>query len=110
MNMRSRNYRYSIIERRNLKSYKRSIVLYLILTVFILIISLYIGIPLIVKALNLSELFKKSNSIIVSNDTIPPIPPKFYNIPAYTNQSSQYIEGTGEPGSNVVIIINNKES
>ncbi len=104
-----KKYKNSFRELKNIKTYRKTFIIYITLTLFLALFIFYFGIPLVIKILNISESFKTSATPAASNDNVPPINPKFLNIPLYTNQDSIEIQGTGEPDSNVVLIFNGKE-
>ncbi len=52
---------------------------------------------------------KKGSQAVVSDDTTPPIPPRFEPIPKATNKAALDIKGSTEPGASIEITLNGRE-
>lgn len=89
-------------ERRNL----RNTVIFTLLTIAVIILLFFVGIPLMGKlAVFVSDL-RGGGSSISKNDTTPPAPPKFNSFPDFTNQQNISISGTTEAGATIKLTFN----
>ena len=86
----------------------RSTLFFIILTISTFFILIFFGIPLVVKYVGFLTNLKKSNDQIDQEDTTPPPPPTFEYFPESTKESDIDIKGFTEPGSIVVLYINNE--
>lgn len=99
----ARNYK-SLQEQKNL----RRAYFFVGLTVVIGLLLFIFGLPLVIKFAGfLSNLRQSSNPIEIS-DTTPPAPPRFDNLPEFTNSSSIAVSGTAEAGSSLKLYLNGK--
>jgi hypothetical protein len=92
----------SVEERRNLSKAVR----FFLLTIIILGLLGYFGIPLLTKISDLVNRFKKNGVTATLEDRIPPPPPTFSDLPSATNQSEQTVSGNSEPESDIQINLN----
>lgn len=69
---------------------------------------LFFGIPNIAKFATFLSDFKGNSQAPDARDTTPPPPPKFDALPEATKDSSLEVNGTSEPGSKVVLTLNNR--
>ncbi len=76
------------------------------LTTAAIVLLVFIGIPLFGKLTVFVSDLRSSGKAISQNDTIPPGPPRFNYVPAFTNQQSLNITGASEPGSTVRLNFN----
>lgn len=75
------------------------------LTLFLVILLLFIGIPALIRlAVFLGEV-KKSPEPIQTGDVIPPPPVRFHSLPEATNSANLIISGFAEAGSTVEIFL-----
>lgn len=91
------------------KSNKKKAYLYIILTVFSLVLLIFYGIPAIVKMASFLTELRSSGEPIGVEDTTPPAPPQMDDLPEATNKSAITISGTAEPGATVIIFLNGEE-
>jgi len=100
----ARRYYSRRVQIENKKNQKRAIKL-IMLTVAILIAFFLWGLPTIIKLASFIADFRSSSIPISSNDSTPPAPPRFDQIPDVTKDNSIDINGTAEAGSTVVILV-----
>lgn len=96
----------SVEERKNL----RKAFLYIILSVILGIFLIYFGLPLLAKFTGFVTQFKKTSLTADKNDTTPPAPPRFENVPDATNSEKLELKGISESGSTVFLLLNGKEN
>lgn len=90
------------------KNLRRSLVLGLI-TLALIIIFFFFGLPLIAKITGFLADLRKTSTPIESQDTTPPAPPRFNPVPESTNQIKLEISGFTEPGLTVFLTVNGQE-
>jgi hypothetical protein len=87
----------SVEEKKNL----RSTLLFATLTIAVIVLLIFAGIPLFGKlTIFVSDLHGGTKTITKTNTT-PPAPPRFNNFPAFTNQQNITVTGTAEAGATV---------
>jgi len=92
----------SVEERRN----TRSAFLFIGLTIIVILILVFAGVPALTKFVSFVSGFKKGSPQSISNDTTPPAPPKFNTFSDFTNQATATISGTSESGATVDLTFN----
>ncbi|HTK03425.1 MAG TPA: Ig-like domain-containing protein [Alphaproteobacteria bacterium] len=95
----------SVEEKKNLKK----VMIFGGLTVLIIILLLFVGIPILGNFTAFISDLGKANKPITSNDKTPPAPPRFNQFSDFTNQKSITISGNSEAGVNIKIVFNGKE-
>lgn len=90
------------------KNIKRAIYL-VILSIGLLILFLYFGLPLLARFSTFLGNLRKDSEPVLSNDTTPPAPPTFYDLPEYTQKPSVEISGRSEEGATVIVYANGKK-
>ena len=84
----------------------RSAFFLVFLTIGLITVIFFFGIPLVVRYAGLVTDIKQSSSPVNSEDSTPPPPPRLDDITKATNQTSIDINGSSEPGSTIVIFLN----
>ena len=97
--------RQKVQQKKNVKS----TLFFVVLTISTIFILVFFGIPLVVKYVGFLTNLKKSNDQIDPEDTTPPPPPTFEYFPERTSKTEIEIKGFTEPGSIVVLYINDQE-
>jgi hypothetical protein len=92
-------------EKRNI----RNAILFGVLTIALLVLFVLFGFGIIAKFVVFLGDIKKGNAPVVSDDTTPPIPPRFEPIPKATNNQQFDIKGSTEPGADVELTVNGEE-
>ncbi|QQS38542.1 hypothetical protein IPM62_04130 [Candidatus Woesebacteria bacterium] len=105
--MRRRYSRKNAIDQ---KKNIRSALLLIFLTISLILVIIFLGVPLVVKYAGLITDLTQSNSPVEQSDTTPPPPPRIDDLPQSTNQLTIDVNGSTEPGATVVVTINGKES
>jgi len=101
--MRNYNSRLqSVEEKRNL----RNAVLFIALTIAVISLLIFIGIPALGKLTVFVSDLKNGGRPIAKNDITPPAPPTFNYFKIFTNQPTASISGKSEPGANVKLTFN----
>ncbi len=78
------------------------------LTIVVLVLFFFYGFTALARlAVFLGDL-KKGSQPVESNDTTPPIPPRFEPLPKATNKKQIEINGSTEPGATIELSINGK--
>jgi len=90
----------SVEEKKNLKK----VMIFGGLTVLIIILLLFVGIPILGNFTAFISDLGKANKPITSNDKTPPAPPRFNQFSDFTNQKSITISGNSEAGVNIKIV------
>ncbi|QQG47153.1 MAG: hypothetical protein HY044_03350 [Candidatus Woesebacteria bacterium] len=101
---------YSRLSRLEEKRSIRSAFVFGVLTIGILILMVFFGIPLVTKFAGIVTDIKQSNQPIQKNDTTPPPPPNFNYIPDFTNQNKIVVSGNTEAGATVTIYFNDTQT
>jgi len=102
---------YQTYSRKNKVEEKRNIrnaFLFGFLTIALLVLFVFYGFGIIAKFVVFLGDIKKGNSPVVSDDSTPPIPPRFEPIPKATNNQEFDINGSTEPGADVELTVNGK--
>jgi len=109
MNTTSGQRRFTKRENRQLenKSKKIAIILGLLTLIFIIIIVLW-GIPILANLAGFLGELKNPEQPTISEDTIPPVPPRFAAVPEATNSAIVNINGSSEPKSKIDIYLNSE--
>ena len=81
----------------------------IVLTITLLVLFFYFGLPLIAKLSTFIVNFRKDSEPVSISDNTPPAPPKINLLPESTNELAIEITGNTEDGATVVIFANNKE-
>jgi hypothetical protein len=84
----------------------RSAVFFIVLTVVIIILIIFAGVPVLGKITAFVSGLRGGSSQISKSDTTPPAPPKFNYFPEFTNQQSITVTGNTEAGANVKLTFN----
>jgi len=90
-------------EARNL----RRALLYGLLTILVVILVLFWGIPSLVRIATFFNQWQSSSTPVGKSDLLPPAPPKINPIPAATKKDLLSISGQAEAGSTVEIFLQN---
>lgn len=88
------------------KSNTKKAFIYVLLTVGLMVLFLFLGIPALTKLAGFLGDFKKGGQAIEKNDTTPPAPPKLDSLPEFTNQPNLEIKGVSESGATLNLFIN----
>lgn len=96
----------SVEEKRNVKS----AYWYGLLSVLAIIFLIFFGLPMIVKFAGFIGDISKSSKPVEINDTTPPAPPQFDDIPEFTNKETLNVTGKSESGATISIRANNETS
>lgn len=96
----------SVEEKKNIKN----AYFYIVLSVLAIIILIFFGIPLLVKFAGFVGDVAKSDKVVEINDTTPPAPPQFEDLPEFTNKEILEISGKSESGASISIRTNNNSS
>lgn len=104
--MKSYSRLASVEEKKNIKR----AYWYVGLSVVAVIFLIFLGLPTLVKFAGFIGDFAKSDKPIEINDTTPPAPPQFSDIPEFSNKESFEITGQSEKGATVTINANNEKS
>ncbi len=92
----------TVEERRNV----RSAFILILLTVVAIVGLVTFGLPTVAKFASFVADLKKSNQPVDKNDTTPPAPPTFSQLPEATNQQKIDITGNSESGATVSLSVN----
>lgn len=95
----------SVEEKRNVKN----ALFFIGLSVILLIVLFFVGIPTLGKFLGFVSDVGKNTNTISTNDKTPPGPPRFNPFPDFTNQRSITLTGNSEPGSTIKLTFNSSE-
>lgn len=93
-------------ERKNIKK----AYLYVFLSISALIFLVYLGLPILIKFAGFVGDLAKSDKPIEFQDTTPPAPPQFDEIPEFSMEESIDIKGTSENGATISITANGNTS
>jgi len=88
------------------KKHKKRAYSYIVLTIIVLILLFFLGIPLMIKYTGLLTGLRDSGEPVETEDTTPPAPPRFDDIPEATNEFSVDITGNSEPGVTLILFLN----
>lgn len=102
----AKNTTYSRLKRVEKQKNIRSAYLYIFLTIGLIALLFFAGIPALSKFAGFIFDLGSSKNPVEIQDNTPPPPPRFSNFPEYTNQKSVQLEGTSEAGSQVAVIFN----
>jgi len=92
----------SVEEKRN----TRSALLFIGLTLVVILVLVFAGVPALTKFVSFVSGLKKNSGQSISNDTTPPAPPRFNLVADFTNQQTATISGNSEPGATVYLTFN----
>ncbi len=98
-----KNFRFSRFEER--KNIRRAFV-FIVLTIALMSVLFFWGIPAIAKMASFISEIGKSDDPITQEDHIPPAPPRIEDVPQATNKLSIDIKGTTEASATVIINFN----
>jgi hypothetical protein len=84
----------------------RNAIFFILLTVLILFLLYFVGIPVLGKFTTFVTNLRTGNKQISKSDTTPPPPPKFNYFSEFTNQESITITGNTEAGASVKLTLN----
>jgi len=104
--MRYFSRRVTLEERRN----KKKALLYFSLTLVLILLIAGFGTSSLARIASFISEIKKTKEESSKDDTTPPPPPVFRNIPRFTNQKILELSGYSEPGSTVIILLNEEEN
>ncbi len=102
--------RYSRLASVEAKRNVRSAYYYVILSIITIFLLIFLGIPMLVKFAGFIGTIGKSNKPVDINDTTPPAPPQFNDIPEFTNKERLEISGISENGAVITIKANNESN
>lgn len=83
-------------------------IVFVLLTVGFILLLIFIGFPLFIKAAIFIGDLRSSSSKIEASDKTPPIPPRFLDAFEATNSAKIKLVGYAEPGSTVALTANDK--
>jgi hypothetical protein len=103
----SRNYSRlsSVEEKRNI----RKAIQFGVLTLVIILLLVFFGVPLLAKFAGFVGDIRKSSTPIDKNDTTPPPPPRVSMLPEFTKEQKIDIKGSTEAGASVKLFFNSEE-
>ena len=101
-------YRYSRKAKTEEKKNLRRAVIFGILTLALLAVFFFYGLPAIIKFAAFLTDLKKSSTPSEISDSTPPPPPRFEPFPSHTNDLEIELKGSTEPGVTVILFLNNK--
>ena len=101
--------RYSRLQSVEEKKNTTHAALFIILTIAIVAVLFFFGIPALSRVVYFVSNLKKTNTPIQTTDTTPPPPPRFNSFSSFTNQQTVNISGNAEPGSTVKLTFNGQE-
>jgi len=102
-------YNRSRLQRLEEKRNLRKASLYIAGTVLLIVAAIAVGLPLLTKLVILVMDFKSANKPVTRTDIIPPVPPIIDVAYSATNSATINVSGRSEPGSTVVLSLNNQE-
>lgn len=73
----------------------------MVLTIAVIVFLGFVGIPLLGRVTLFVSNLRGNGKVVTKTDTTPPAPPRFNNLPAFTNQQNITVAGTAEPGTTV---------
>ena len=101
------------INSRRLKSEEKKNIrrafLYVFLTVFSLVLVVFLGLPVAARLASILTDLRQSNTPVEQEDNTPPAPPRLDQLAEATNEYQVEIKGTTEPGITVILTLNRKE-
>jgi hypothetical protein len=102
--------KYSRLSSRERKRYARQTILFSLLTIILILVIIFWGVPALVKvALFLGDL-RSSTQPIQNEDILPPSPPILQPLTDATSSASVRVEGFAEEGATVQLFVNEKKS
>jgi hypothetical protein len=101
--------RYSRLARLEEKKNIKRAVGFGVLTVGIIVIFIFFGLPLVARFVGFITDLRKGGSPVQIEDTTPPAPPIFERFQEYTNEDKLKISGKTEPGATVILFLNNDD-
>jgi hypothetical protein len=90
------------------RNFKRAFI-FSFLTLGFILLTFFYGIPVVAKVASFVGDLKKSSTLVDKNDTTPPGPPRFNNIPEAVNKKGLTISGYGEAGAAILFNLNDGE-
>jgi hypothetical protein len=99
---------YSRLARRQEKDNIRKALIYFVLAIILLVATLFLGIPVIVKVAVFFAEFRSSSLPIEQTDIIAPSPPRINTLPDANKTNLISLSGSAEAGSSVEIYLNEK--
>lgn len=87
----------------------RRTVLFIFLTVVFIVAFFFYGLPVVIRYTAVLTDIRKTDEPIETQDTTSPPPPKFEDVPDYTNKENIDVRGNTEPGADVTIYYNSQE-
>lgn len=78
------------------------------LTVILVLVIIFLGIPFLIKGAAFLGDLRSSTQLVEGEDKIPPPPPQLYPLPKTVNEPKVRVEGVAEAGVKVVIFINGR--
>jgi hypothetical protein len=103
------NQRYSRLKRIEEGRNRRTIFLYIFLSILFVIFLIFLGPKFLGFFSGLVANINSDNQESVVGDTNPPIPPRFNFLPKFTNTTTIDVSGSSEPDSTVVIFIDDSK-
>lgn len=101
--------RYSRLRRIQKRKNVRNTLIFLILSVGMVLLAIFVGLPLMIKYTSFISDIRKSSEPIQKTDTTPPPPPKINPIPDSISNLDLEVSGATEPGATVKIFFNSNE-
>ncbi len=97
---------FSRLARREEKRNIKRALFFGLLTIVLLLLLIFLGIPMLIKIAVFLADIKSTTTPVEQTDTFPPTVPRFNSLPEYTKESSLSLSGFAEPGSSVEIFLN----
>lgn len=101
--------RYSRLKRAQKKKNILSALIFFLLSIGMVILLIFVGLPLLIKYTSFVSDIKKSSEPIAREDTTPPPPPRIDPIPDYVNELELKVSGSSEPGSTIRVLYNSND-
>lgn len=104
-NIHTYSRKSKVEERKNM----RKAFLFGLLTIGAIVLFAFYGLGTLAKFVVFLGDLKKGNQPVQSDDTTPPIPPRFEPIPKETNKNNLDVKGSTEPGATVILVLNGRD-
>ncbi|HUC94635.1 MAG TPA: Ig-like domain-containing protein [Candidatus Saccharimonadales bacterium] len=101
--------KYSRLQSVEEKSNLKSTLVFTALTVVVVVLLVFIGIPLFGRLTVFISDLRGGSKTITKTDITPPAPPKFIFVPAFTNQQNITVSGSSEPGATIKLTFNGSD-
>ncbi len=90
------------------RNFRRAFI-FTLLTLGFILLAFFYGIPVVAKVASFVGDLRKSSTPVDKNDTTPPGPPRFNEIPEAVNKNDLTIGGYGEAGATIILHLNDSE-